>query len=119
LTGVGTLFDSAHSPFGSGFGNGSEATVGPLDFLFCSGLNCNPTTAVSFASANNRTLSGAQFTGTDFAFTESSVDRVEFYVSALSYNAVPGPIAGAGVPGLVAACAGLWGFARRRRKLVV
>ena len=30
--------------------------------------------------------------------------------------AVPGPVAGAGIPGLVAACAGLFGLARRRRK---
>jgi hypothetical protein len=32
-------------------------------------------------------------------------------------QAVPGPVAGAGIPGLVIACGALWGFARRRRQL--
>lgn len=34
----------------------------------------------------------------------------------LTAAAVPGPVVGAGIPGLIAACAALWGLARSRRR---
>ena len=52
------------------------------------------------------------------AVWNNAVDGGElfFLVSAVP---IPGPIAGAGLPGLIFACGGLIAFARRRRKLVV
>jgi hypothetical protein len=37
------------------------------------------------------------------------------YGGNLSVAAVPGPVAGAGIPGLLLAIAGIWGFTRRRQ----
>jgi hypothetical protein len=51
-----------------------------------------------------------QFTG--------AVGSTSSLINAFSLSAVPAPLAGAGLPGLVAACGGLLALARRRRKLV-
>jgi hypothetical protein len=51
--------------------------------------------------------------------TVASPEFVHFSMFGLTVNAssVPGPIVGAGLPGLLAACLGLLALARRRRKI--
>jgi len=130
LTGVATLFADAHEDFGGG---------SPLtgSFLFCVGNSCPPTIPVTFSEANsaNGTL-GTLATGTDFAFAELlnvpgviTSGNVEFYVSALTYTTgttnqqctgncpVPGPIVGAGLPGLLAGFGAMLAWYRKRRSV--
>lgn len=47
-----------------------------------------------------------------------SINEFEHYRIdvAPTVNAVPGPVAGAGIPGIVAACIGLFGLAKNRRR---
>ena len=51
-------------------------------------------------------------------FTDGINGELDGLFAALNVS-VPGPIVGAGLPGLVMACGGLIAFVRRRRKLVV
>ena len=54
-----------------------------------------------------------------FSVTLPGVGPVDLAVSAQSDAVeIPGPVVGAGLPGLMAACVGLLALARRRRKLV-
>jgi len=50
------------------------------------------------------------------AVWNNASDGAESFFLVSSINVVPGPIAGAGLPGLLAACGGLIALARRRRK---
>jgi hypothetical protein len=44
------------------------------------------------------------------------INDYEHYRIDVAAVAVPGPVVGAGLPGIFAACVGLWGLAMRRRK---
>src|SRR5262245_44239512 len=116
LTGAGTLFDNGHTPFGPGSLFQTSASVaGSNTFMLSVGDNIFTAADVrTFTCAN--TVGCLNLTGQDFYFTVNGSQQPEFYVSALTYNAVPGPIAGAGLPGLVMACGGLFAWARRRRQ---
>ena len=57
----------------------------------------------------------------NFVVPVNAPEGLQFSETSLLINAfsVPGPLAGAGLPGLVFACGGLIGLARRRRRQIV
>ena len=78
LTGVATLFDSAHGPFGSG-----DPTSGTTGFFLLNGV------AVSFNNANTNALN---VTGTTFTFAEDGSGDPQFYVSAMEWTVAATPL---------------------------
>jgi hypothetical protein len=53
-----------------------------------------------------------------FSSPEGGSNQASLFGSFVDVRTVPGPIVGAGLPGLVMACSGLLALARRRRQLV-
>jgi hypothetical protein len=76
--------------------------------FFDPGLGCDLTVCPQLADLSAFRILGTQ-TGNRTAADLIATDPVD---------AVPGPIVGAGLPGLIAACGGLLGWWRRRRRIL-
>jgi hypothetical protein len=62
-------------------------------------------------------INGERITDLDIRIVGGSITDFEHYrIEVGPLVAVPGPVAGAGFPGIVAGCIGLWGLAMKRRR---
>jgi hypothetical protein len=104
--GTTTLFSEANDTTGSMPCNGP---FDPIEVTRCQQLTLHSISYV--ATGSNETLS---FIGLNNPANNILAD-VSVVLASVGPTPVPGPIVGAGLPGLIAACGGLLALARRRR----
>lgn len=125
-----TLYNSAGTVLGSFSGNGPvfisqallDAQQGNGNSVFDIRLDAaqqaqyDAILAANGGAANVYEGLAASFGCLTAGCSGAATDGAESFL-AFQAAAVPGPIVGAGLPGMLAACFGLWGLHRRRRSL--
>jgi len=114
--GMGTFQYGLDWTGGNGGGNG---TAGPLVFdVTATGLSA---VLADFATGTGNSFNGPYYFVADVGCVSTGSFCNTFSTSSTGLAGAlgvptPGPVVGAGLPGIVAACAGLLAFARRRRQ---
>lgn len=109
LTGVATLFDTGHTPFGTNFQTPASVAAAASTITFLLSVDGGVYQSVKFLDANTNALS---LLGTSFSFKNNGSANPDFYVSAIASAPVPVPAA---LPLLATALVGLLRFGRRAK----